>query len=831
DVRRLGVQPDGNGYRVEVAAADTTQPREILAFTEAAVRSLDAEALCPDGACRVPPQNLHGIAQFPEFVIVTPAAFQEAAQALAEHRRQRDGMTVQVTQVEQIYNEFSGGQMDPRAIRDYFRFLYDRGPGDDPALRYALLMGDGHYNYRQLGQEPPALTNWLPPYQTEESFDPDRSYTSDDYFGLLDPIEGRWVYTFYTSPGPLEERVDIGIGRMPVQSLTEAQRMVDKIRRYEDPSNYGAWRSRYLFIADDGFNGQSATLERSPDLHTQNIEVAAQQVDAVEPSLNQQKVYAISYPRVFLNGWRIPGAKSDVMASLREGVLVANYSGHGGEFGLAQEEVFTREDARTLDNGDRMPVFITATCSFGRWDLAGEQSGAEELMLNEQGGAIALLTTVRTVYTRGGTTSLNVGLNRQLNEDLFRRDDEGLPLRLGDALRLTKNTEVGIEGNNRKFNLLGDPTMRLGLPPRKTVVTSVNDTPVDEQTAQIRALDRLTLQGEVQTLDGQLDPTFDGTVNVSILDARRQVQIDPEFVSLLRDRPYYFVREDLIWRGRVQAEGGQFEATFVVPKDISYSDQPGRISAYAASSGTQAFGFTENVVVGGTAENPPDDDTGPAIDLYVNSDNFVSGGLTPPQPRVLIDLYDDSGINTVGAGVGHEMLLIVDGDEQNAIDIGDLYESEEDSYQRGRVEYTFEEPLSPGPHTLTVRAWDVLNNSGTAEVDLVVSDAGDLELANVFNYPNPTTGPTRFVFEHNQPLGTAAAVQVRIYSLSGRPVATLERDLLLEGGPTQIVWDGLDDDFDRLAPGIYLYKLRVEVDGLDGERHVSERLERLAVVR
>jgi hypothetical protein len=245
----------------------------------------------------------------------------------------------------------------------------------------------------------------------------------------------------------------------------------------------------------------------------------------------------------------------------------------------------------------------------------------------------------------------------------------------------------------------------------------------------------------------------------------------------------------------------------------------------------QAYGFTENVVVGGTAENPPDDDTGPAIDLYVNSDNFVSGGLTPPQPRVLIDLYDDSGINTVGAGVGHEMLLIVDGDEQNAIDIGDLYESEEDSYQRGRVQYTFEEPLAPGPHTLTVRAWDVLNNSGTAEVDLVVSDAGDLELANVFNYPNPTSGPTRFVFEHNQPLGTAAAVQVRVYSLSGRPVATLERDLVLEGGPTQVVWDGLDDDFDRLAPGIYLYKLRVEVDGLDGERHVSERLERLAVVR
>ena len=233
----------------------------------------------------------------------------------------------------------------------------------------------------------------------------------------------------------------------------------------------------------------------------------------------------------------------------------------------------------------------------------------------------------------------------------------------------------------------------------------------------------------------------------------------------------------------------------------------------------------------GRAANPPDDSEGPEIELFLNDETFVDGGLTTPRPQLIVKLSDDSGINTVGAGVGHEMLLVVDDDEQNAFNIGDLYESEENSYQRGRVSFEFEEALSAGTHTLSVRAWDVLNNSGTASLDFVVSDADALVLQNVFNYPNPTTGPTRFVFEHNQPVGTPARVQVRIYSLTGRSLRTLEVDDLLPGGPMQVVWDGRDDGFDRLGPGVYLYKVRVEVDGAEGERQVSEVIEKLALIR
>ena len=225
-------------------------------------------------------------------------------------------------------------------------------------------------------------------------------------------------------------------------------------------------------------------------------------------------------------------------------------------------------------------------------------------------------------------------------------------------------------------------------------------------------------------------------------------------------------------------------------------------------------GYTENIIVGGTALEIPDDSDGPQINIFLNDETFTDGGLTSQRPRVLVKLFDESGVNTVAAGVGHEMLLVLDDDNQNAIDIGEFYESEENSFQRGRIAYTFEDDLTPGAHTLSMRAWDVLNNSGTASVDFVVADDATLEVRNVFNYPNPTTGPSRFVFEHNQQPGTPVSVQVRIYSLSGRPVRTVEQDGLLPGGPMQVSWDGMDDDFDRLSPGIYLYKVRVEVDGL-----------------
>ncbi|MCY4234689.1 MAG: type IX secretion system sortase PorU [Bacteroidetes bacterium] len=826
--RWLGTQPEGNNFLVQVTANSKDQPRELIAFTPDQVQSLNASLACGT-LCNVPSQNLHGIQSFPEFVIITPSQFLIQANELAD-RRSAEGMTVEVVDIAEIYNEFSGGQQDIRGIRDYLKFIYDRSPDEDRLLKYVLLFGDGHYDYRNL--DPSAtFPNLIPPFQTAESWNPEASYTTDDYYGLLDDNEGLWPFirgTFRGVDSNLNERVDVGIGRFTVHTIEEAQLMIDKIIHYENPETFGAWRNRYIFLADDGPTGTTG-LQNDRDLHTQNTDVVAVSVAELVPEVNQHKIYALSYPRQFLNTWRIPAARQDLLTSIDEGTLVVNFSGHGGERGLTQENLFTVEDSRSLQNYDRLPVFITATCSFGRWDLGNEQTGAEELLLNPAGGAIALLTTVRTVYTSGDATTLNVGLNVALNEELFKREPDHLLPRLGDALRRTKNRRVGYEGNNRKFNLLGDPTLRLGLPADYATITHINGDDLSNAPRRMRALEKIELSGEIRNGNGTVDESFNGHVSLMVFDALRQVPIPREILRYM-PQPYYEVREDLIWRGRALVRNGEFSARFVVPKDIAYADQPGKITIYASGEDEHFNGFADKFIVGGTSDDAANDVDGPDIELYLGDETFTSGGLSTSNPEIFARIFDESGINTVGAGIGHEMLLIIDENEMDAINIGNLYETDEGSFQKGSVSYSFDEPLSPGHHSLSLRAWDVLNNSGESTVDFVVTDTEELVIRNVFNYPNPTTGPTRFVFEHNQVPGTPVKVLVRVYTLAGRPIKNLEAEDLLPAGPMQIPWDGLDNDYARLSPGVYLYKLRAETMGAEAI-HVAEVIEKLAIIR
>lgn len=822
-IRRLEVRSASGGYRVQVVCNDPARPCELVAFTLAAVRTLD-----PSDAQQVPNQNLHGIDFYPELAILTADTFRVYAERLAEHRRQQ-GLRVVVATVEQIYNEFSGGVPDMRALRDYLKFLYDRAPNESALLRYALLLGDGHYNYRELWRKP-TLKNWVPPYETVDSYHPINSYTSDDYFGLLDDNEGLWPD--YGAGAYSTERLDLGIGRLPVQTPEDAQQVLDKIFRYERPDTYGPWRLRYTFVADDGPTGVAAQ-QNDLDLHVQNIDVVAEEVKQYFPFIDVHKIYAVSYPRVFMGIWRIPDARRDILRVLDEGTLVINYSGHGGSNGLAQEEILTKDDVAALANRDRLAIFITATCTWGRWDMTETQSGGEVLLLNPNGGAVAIFGAVRLVYTSADTTALNVGLNRMLNKYLFRPEPDGQMPRLGDVLRRTKNTQAGLQNNNRRFNLLGDPTLRVGFPHRRVVVESIGDQrPDPEQPVWMRALERVTVRGYVQNGPGQVDADFQGIATLTVFDAERQKSL-PYWRYM--PTPYYLVREDLIWRGQGDVRNGRFVATFVVPKDILYSNRHGRLSVYAYNAATHAAGYTEGFVVGGTAASIPDDREGPEIRLYLNDTTFVSGGLVPPNPRLIVQLCDASGINTVGAGLGHELLLIIDGDEARAQNLSSAFQSAPKSYQCGRLEWTLTD-LEPGPHTLTVRAWDVLNNVNNASLDFIISDDRRLELRNVFNYPNPTTGPTRFVFEHNQPAGTPARVQLRIYTLAGRSVRTLEGIETLPTGvlPANLVvipWDGRDEDADPLATGIYLYRLRVEIERPDGSPQVVEHVDRLAIIR
>ena len=809
-VRRIGVQAAGGAYRVQVEVDSTA--REFVAFDPGGqrVRTLG-------GGAPVANQNLHGLAGDPDYLVVAPAAFVPAAERLAA-ARQAEGLRPAVVTVEQVHNEFGGGVSDMRAIRDFAKFLYDRAP-EGRLPRYLLLFGDGHYDFR--GIEPNSPPNWVPTYQTVESLNRESSFTSDDYFGLLGDDEGEWEWR--GSGAISDERVDLGVGRIPVGSLAEAEAYVDKLLRYDD--DRGPWRTRMTVVADDQEPNSWDT-----DLHVQNAEAVAARAKAIDPAVTMQKVYPISYPVInTAEGRRQPGANDDILRGLNEGVLLWNYSGHGGPGALADERIFTPDLVAALDNEDRMPVFITATCSFGKYDMVGKRSLAEDVMLRPEGGAIAMLTTVRVVLTGTSTTSYNLGVNLALVNAMLARDAEGLPRRLGDALLETKNTAVGAQGNNRKFNLLGDPAMRLGLPDGGVRITEVNGVALQDGAPPpaLRAFDVATVRGEVLTPGGALDGAFSGTADLTVFDAARTVEL-----PLARNTDgEYAIQTDRIFGGRASVEAGRFSVRFVVPQDVSYSGLPARIAAYAATpDGRDAAGQSEGAVVAQDAGTRPDDALGPDIRLFLDDTTFVSGGLVRPEATLIARLRDPNGINTVGAGVGQELLLVLDGDEAEAIDLGRFYQSDLDAYQSGVVRYALP-ALAPGAHTLALTAYDAAGNGSTASLSFVVAESAEIEIRNAYPYPNPTPGPSTFFFEHNQPPGANARVQLRIYSLAGRPVRTIEREGPLGGGLVRMDWDGLDDDLDRLGSGIYLYRLRVEVDDADGATRVAERVDRLAVIR
>jgi hypothetical protein len=834
-VRGFVVATSGDRHRVRIHVENPEVPVEVVAFVPTSAR---ARALSGALATPVANQNLHGAAAHPDYVIVTAAPFLAAAEELAAYRAEQ-GLTPLVVDVQQVYNEFSGGLVDPSGVRDFLRFLYDRAPGGRPVLENVLLLGNGHYDYRGIrpgGEE----NNWVPTFQTDNSSSYSESYTSDDFFGLLEPDEGLWPWT------QNRDRLDIGIGRLPVNTAQEAAEMVRKIRRYEDPATQGAWRGRYTLLSDDHLPNSWDT-----DLHVQNSEVIGAEVVATTPSVNLQKIYMAMYPlQQTALGARYPAATAETLRGLEEGTLVWNYSGHGGPNALADERLVTREDLRGLTNFDRLTIAITATCSFGRYDLFEQRTGGEEFVLNPNGGAVAIFTTTRVVFAGTTPDHNNLGVNVALNRELFRLDEEGRPRRLGDAYRAAKARMIGSAGldqNGRKFNLLGDPAMRIGLPERSVGVAEVNGIAIGGPSAPagegeepgeapvLRGQELATIGGNVLRLDGTEDVSFSGEVEVTVYDVERTFTL-PAGVTRRHTDGTFRQRPDVIYRGRASVQNGRWSVEFIVPRDVSYAGRSARISAYASSStGVDGLGFSEAAVVGTTAGPPITDNEGPRIRLFLNDTTFVSGGLVGSSPVLIARLSDESGINMAGAGVGHEMLLVINGRESEAINVGSFYRSDLDTYRSGSLRYVLPE-MPQGPHTVSLTAWDVVNNASTATLDFVVEDSDRLRIAHSYPYPNPTTGPTRFVFEHNQLPHTPARVQIRIYTINGRPVRTLDGfetlpEGMLPGSPVQILWDGRDEDLDLLATGVYLYRVRVEMDMPDGERRVAEEIQRLAIIR
>jgi hypothetical protein len=334
----------------------------------------------------------------------------------------------------------------------------------------------------------------------------------------------------------------------------------------------------------------------------------------------------------------------------------------------------------------------------------------------------------------------------------------------------------------------------------------------------------MVVKGHVEDLSGQVMTSFNGKVYPTIFDKAKIQQTlgqDPDSPII----PFE-VQRNIIYKGQATVQNGYFQFEFIVPKDISYSIGRGRISYYANSSMEDAGDVDTAFLVGGISSSGIIDDLGPEIDLTINDDSFVDGGLTDNSPILIAKLFDENGINTVGNGIGHDMTAILDASTSDPFVLNEYYVADVDTYKSGTVNYELND-LSEGEHVLSLKAWDVTNNSSEAQIRFVVSDGGKVTLKHVLNYPNPFTTSTAFFFEHNQP-GQALQTQIQIFTVGGRLVKTINEEVVSTGYRSDsIVWDGRDDFGDPLAKGVYIY--RISVTNTAGEK--EEAIEKLVLLR
>lgn len=759
-------------------------------------------------------QNLHALDQA-DYLIVTHEDFKIQANRLADLHRET-GLKVHVVSTKEVYNEFSSGSIDPTAIKDFCKMFYDRYKLNNSLRpKYLLLFGDGTYDPKN---RVPNNNNFVPTYQVLDSEYSLTAMVTDDYYGMLDDNESI----------SSTDMLDIGVGRLLISDINTAKQQVDKIEHYlKNGSNlftsvvgqstnnsanevFGDWRNKYVIIADDEENGYFINQDAEPN---------SKYVKEYFPEMNCEKIYLDAFKQISnAGGQRYPDVENLISKRLESGALVVNYIGHGGEKGAAEERIITIPQIQSWVNIDKLNLFVSATCEFTKYDDPSRLSAGEWVSLNSHGGAIALMTTTRSVFF-----GVNTVTGKKFYENVFARDADGLPLRFGEIIMKTKNAS-GSSDNKRSFTLIGDPALRIALPTYRIVTDSINGYSANIKIDTLRALSKVTVKGHIEDLEGNFLNTYKGILQPTIYD---KVKVQST-LGQDSDSPVisFETQKNALYRGKSSIENGAFNFSFIVPKDINYSYGLGKLSYYGNDVISDGQGLDTNFIVGGIDPYGIDDELGPEINLYLNSDDFVDGGLTNETPTLIVKLFDDSGINTVGNGIGHDITLIIDDKTADPIILNEYYSSDVDSYQSGGIVYTLDK-LTEGNHNLKFKVWDVNNNSSEYKLNFIVQESKELALKHVLNYPNPFTTNTDFYFEHNQ-VANDLDVQIQIFTVSGKLIKTIQQKVVASGFRSEgINWDGLDDFGDQIGKGVYLYKISVKSN--DGK--TADKIEKLVILR
>jgi hypothetical protein len=756
-----------------VFKSNTPVLKEFIAFDNSFFKSVR-------GGGKVANQNLHSIGNY-DLIIVAHTDFISQAQTLATAHNEAGDVSAIVVPLPEIYNEFSSGIQDITAIRNFMKMLYDRGR-EANYPKYLLLFGNASYD---LKDRIAGNTNFVPTFHNENSVDPTKSFLSDDYFVMLDEGEGG-----LNAIG----RLDLSSGRMPVRTAEQADVAVAKSIAYirNEADTHGDWRNSILVIADD----------KNKNAHLNQAEGLTSRLERMHPVYNIEKIYFDAYKMVSTpGGSRFPDVNRELVSKVEKGALLVNYIGHGGDVGWADERVLEIADINAWTNFNRMGMFFTATCEFSRFDNPVHTSAGELVFLNPDGGATSMITTTRLAYS-----SANAALNLSFADTAFNADTGTIP-RLGDILKYTKN-DNGTTANTRHLTLFGDPALLMSLPKHRVYTTSITDALTGLVADTLFANSLVTVKGEVKDVNNQLMPEFNGELQVKVFDKPSQVRtLGQDVESLVVD---FSVQKSLLYQGKATVKDGAFSFTFPVPKDIDYSFGVGKLSYYVSNGTEDGHGFSRDFVIGGSQNQIQQDIEGPKITLFMNDTNFIEGGITSENPKLLAFLYDESGINTVGNGIGHDIVATIDGDSYSSVVLNDYYSSNLDSYQRGSLLYQYFN-LVDGEHTLTLKAWDVFNNSSSATIKFEVMQNIILNVDEILAYPNPTNDKVMLRFGHNQFDGRFD-VEISVYNSSGMLVRTVgPLKVSSEGYKSGVVeWDGKLYDGSKARAGLYLVRLKVK---------------------
>lgn len=736
-----------------------------------------------------------------QVIVITHKDLLPSAEKFRDYRTEQSNMSVSVVTTEQIFNEFGSGLQDVTAIRDFIAFAYHNW---EQKPEYVVLWGDGNFEFTpkysvklSTGKSSIEMIssrniNYVPPY---ELFDPDTgffderdSYSTDDFFVK---IVGD------------DDLIDLAIGRMPINP-DNGLWVVDKIDHYENQSSNDSWRTTITMIADDSY---SRDYNDGNDF-TDQSEVIAKYYIPDDFMLN--KIYLVEYPTVFSSGGRTkPQVTEDLLTTVNTtGSLFLNWLGHGNPRVWSHEGIFEREvTIPQMKNIDKLFFLCAATCDFGRYDMSELSSGAEMLIYSKIGGAIGVFAASRVVYK-----SANARINENFYSEVFTRNENNEYRTLGEAMFALKQYRNSI--NDRKFFLMGDPTMKLLIPDYILRFDKINDIPIadGQDTLELKALSNVKVEGSIlDPVTGNIYENFNGTSIITMLDA------DEQIVAVDYDNSQHDILKfgGTLNRSSYQLSNGRFTADFIIPKDISFANDIGRLFGYAYSENDEyAKGFSNSFKLGGINPDAIPDDDGPEIQIYLDSRDFYSGDIVSDNPLLIVDLSDESGINATGNSIGHNIEAWID-NSPRSIDLTSKFTNSLDNSNAGTVEeYIY--GLEPGTHTIKIRAWDVFNNYSSAETYFRIGGKEQgIIISNVNIVPNPFTDDGYFEFQHN--ISTPFTAEITIYSSLGQKIATIKEDVS-SLHTSQIFWHGFDNEENSLPSGIYYYRLFLSSNGKTAEK-------------